>query len=220
MMNIHPERTMLDLMPLVGEGELDTEMMHSYVAKHPSGVDVLITSVKPAALDGLSTDCLDNILYVLKRSYRYIVMDVPAMLQTITLHALAHSNIVFLIANLFDLTTASDTIKLADALEEDSIPRENINIVINRVSKSNQIQSKDIMRVFEGRVLAYVPNDSRLVTTINQGTPLALSGGDSPWKQSIEELADLAAGTQPSAVQETEDKPNPNLRWWRANGTA
>jgi Flp pilus assembly CpaE family ATPase len=61
-------------------------------------------------------------------------MDVPAILHEITMHALSHSNVVLLIANLFDLTTASDTMKLAAALEEENIPNECIQVVINRVS--------------------------------------------------------------------------------------
>jgi len=217
MMNINPEYTMMDIQPI--HSELDMDTIQAHITKHPSGVHILTTSNKPAALDALSNDCLDSILYVLKSSYRYIIMDVPAILQDITLHAMAHSNSVLLIANLFDVTTAADTMKLAEALENESIPQENIGVVLNRVSKSNQLQSKDMLKVFNGKITAYVPNDNQLVSAVNKGLPLAMSGGSSEWMQSLEQLANIAAGL-PDTASPTTEKRTTSLKWWRANGTA
>ncbi|HUV06069.1 MAG TPA: AAA family ATPase [Armatimonadota bacterium] len=192
MLNVTPKHTIAEMESLCDE--VDTDLVQSYVTKHPSGVHVLAASVTPVPLSAVSAECLDSLLYVLKRTYRYVVLDVPPILHEATLHALAHSNMVLLIANLFDLTTASDTKKIYDALQQEHISKENIKIVLNRVLKANRLRTADIERMFDCDILAQIPNDRRMVTSVNQGIPLALSDGDSPIGRSFTMLADAVAG--------------------------
>ena len=205
MFNIVPKGTMADMVPMVKD--LDADIVSKYVTKHSSGVDILVTSTEPLAFDALSIECLDTLIHVLKQSYRYILMDVPPILHEITLHAMANSSVIFLVANLFDLTTASDTKKLYDALRNEHIPTEHIWVVLNRVSKVNKLRSGDIGKMFNGSVRATIPNDSRLVNAVNQGVPIVLTSGDTPLKRSIGELARMVAGTSGEQAQGQEEVP-------------
>lgn len=211
MLNLRPERAIMDMESI--STDLDAESLQGYIMKHSSGLHVLVTSINPYPPDALSTESLDNLFYLLKRSYRYIVIDVPAIMQKITLHAMAYSSHILLIANLFDLTTATDTMKLCVALQEENIPKEHIGIIINRVSKVNQLQSSDIARVFDNHIVASIPNDKRLVAAVNDGNPLAANCGDCPWKESMEELADFVTGTKHSK----NDSDNSPARRWLFN---
>lgn len=192
MLNITPKHTIADMESVCDE--VDTDLVQSYVTKHPSGVHVLTASVTPLPLNAVSSECLDRLLYVLKRTHRYVILDVPPILHEVTLHALAHSNIILLIANLFDLTTATDTKKIYDALQQEHVSKENIRIVLNRVLKANRLRVADIEQMFGCGILAQIPNDRRLVTAINQGIPLVLSDGDSPIGRSFALLAEAVAG--------------------------
>ncbi len=198
MFNIRPGRVLSELEPV--SAELDTTIIQDYVTSHPSGVDILVSSSEPLPLDAMSEECLENLIYVLKRMYRYIVVDVPPILHGPTLRLLSHASTILLIANLFDLTTATDTKRFFTAVGESRIPRENISIVLNRVSKINQISIKDIETLFECGVLATIPNDSRLVSAVNQGVPIAITDGDSPFGRSISELASKVSGVGQSAA--------------------
>ncbi len=187
MLNLTPKRTIAELVP--DTKELDADLVANYITKHPAGLHVLVASLDPLPLDAVSVECLDQLLYVLKRTYRYVIVDMPPMLHAATLHVLARSNTILLVANLFDLTTAADTKKLYGALRDEHIAKENIKVVLNRVSKVNRLRTTDIEQMFDCGVLAHIPNDRRLVNAVNQGVPLMMNDGDSPLGRSMSRLA-------------------------------
>ena len=200
MFNVVPKGTIADMVPLVKD--LDADIVSKYVTKHSSGVDILVSSTEPLQFGTVGVDCLDPLMHILKQNYRFILMDVPPILHEVTLHAMANSTLIFLVANLFDLTTATDTKKLYDALRNEHIPAEHIWIVLNRVSKANKLRPGDIGKMFDGSVRATIPNDRRLVVAINQGVPIVLTSGDTPLKRSFTHLADMITGTEHEHVEE------------------
>lgn len=141
MLNLTPKRTISEL-DGVG-GDLDAGMLQSYVTRHSSGLHVFVAATTPLPLDAVSGECLDNLLHVMKRHYRCILVDVPPILHEPTLHVLGHSNLVCLVGNLFDITTATDTKRAYDSLLSEHISPENIKIILNRVSKSNRLKASE-----------------------------------------------------------------------------
>lgn len=189
MMNIVPTGTISDMVPICKE--LDADVVNNYVTKHPSGVDVLATSVEPLPPDAVTIECLDNLFYILKHTYRYIIVDVPPMLYSSTLHVLANSTLILLVASLTDLTTLTDTKKLYDALRDQHMAKESIGIVLNRVAKGNRLKASDIEDMFEHRVLVHIENDDRVTQSANQGRPLAMADRNSPFCRGVRSLADV-----------------------------
>lgn len=198
MFNIRPGRSLSELEPV--SREIDTTILQDYVTRHPSGVDILVASSDPLPLDAMSAECVENVLYVLRRMYRYIVVDVPPILHEPTLRLLSHANMILLIANLFDLTTATDTKRFFTAVGESRIPRENIGVVLNRVSRSNQIHTQDMESLFESGILASIPNDNRLVSAVNEGLPITVKESGSPFGRSMAELAAKITGSNGARV--------------------
>jgi pilus assembly protein CpaE len=192
MFNVRPARTLAELDPICND--LDITMIEDYLTRHPSGVDILVSSMESLPLDAMSAECLENLIYVLKRKYRYIVLDVPPMLHGPTLSLLSHANTILVIANLFDVTTATDTKRFFRTVSESRIPRENLGVVLNRVSRANHIPAKDMENLFEGGILATIPNDNRLVSAVNEGVPITVSDGDSPFGRSMRVLASKVSG--------------------------
>ena len=98
--------------------------------------------------------------------------------------------LALLVANLYDLTTVRDTRLLLEAIEGRYVPREKIQIVLNRVSRQNKLCVPDIERALGHPIAAQVPNDGRLVPhSINQGVPFVLSQPHSAVAQSLRHLA-------------------------------
>lgn len=192
MFNVSPKGTLVDVMP-TGE-DMDADIIENSVTKHPSGVNILITSNDPMPLDAITNEVMDNLLYVLKRKYRYIIIDAPPMLHHTTLNVLAHSNLILLVANMLDLTTVADTRKFYDAIRQEQIPREVVGVVLNRVARENKIQVEDVERLFECCILARIPNDPRLVDAVNQGIPLAQGDQDSAFIRSITAMSRRITG--------------------------
>ena len=199
MFNVVPKGTMADMVPLVKD--LDADMVANYLTKHSSGVDILVSSTEPLPFDAIGVDCLDSVLHVLKQNYRYILIDSPPILHDLTLHAMESSSMILLVANLFDLTTATDTKKMYDALRDRHIPSKHIWVILNRVSKVNKLRSGDVTKMFNGSIKASLPNDRRLVNSVNQGIPAVLNSGETPLKRSISNLAKMIAGNVSEQAQ-------------------
>jgi len=145
----------------------------------------------PADLDALNVKCLSAVLSTLKRSYRFIVFDVPSMLYETTTFALTHATAVVLVANLFDLTTLHDTRKLYHLLTRQSVPKERIHLVLNRVARHNRLQAAETERTLGRPATATIPNAAGLVVnSINEGVPFVISHSQAAVSHSIRELAE------------------------------
>jgi pilus assembly protein CpaE len=189
MMNIVPKGTIVDVMPVCKE--LDVDLVGNYITKHSSSVHVLVTSMEPRPPDVVSVECMDNLFYILKHTYRYIIVDMPPMLHASTLHVLNNSTLILLVASLSDLTTITDTKRFYDALRNQHISKESIGIVLNRVMKSNKLKTTDIEDMFDHRVLVHIENDDRVTIAANQGVPLAMTDRNSPFTRGVRNLADV-----------------------------
>ncbi len=202
MFNVTPKSTLVDVIP--ASDDLDVDMIDNSITRHPSGLDILVTTVDPLPINAISDEYMDNLLYVLKRRYRYVVIDVPPLLHRTTINVAAHSNLVLLVASLYDLTTVADTRKFFDALRQEQIPVEKLGIVLNRVSRENRLQAAEVEQLFECCVLAHFPNEPRLGEAVDHGVPLALQDGDSPFVRSMVTLAERVMGVPASAPEPTQ----------------
>jgi pilus assembly protein CpaE len=209
MLNLSPRRTMADMTGKVED--LDPHFVDSHLETHESGLRVLIGSVEPRPLDFFSAHFLDVLMGILKRSYRFIVVDAPPVLHSGTIYMLTHSQLVLLIANLQDLTTASDTKKHMTAIRGRYVPENRLKIVLNRVSKDSLLHIEDVEKLLDRHVTACVPNDGRMVSeSINVGVPLVTSHPHNPVALGIRELKSVLL--QPAANGANAGHPG---RWQR-----
>ncbi|MDQ2800778.1 MAG: AAA family ATPase [Armatimonadota bacterium] len=206
LLNLSPRRTLADLVRL-DPGDLDERLLEDHLERHECGLRVLPGANAPLPLDALTPDCLDRILSLLKRSHRYLVLDVPPVLHATTLHALTHAHAVLLVANLFDMTTLADSRLWLDAMAGQYVAREAIHLILNRVSSRNRLQIPDIERTLGCAAAGLIPNDGKLVpNSVNAGHPFVLSHPSSRVAQSVFGLArQLAAdGVSESAATASE----------------
>ena len=198
MLNTKAKLTIADMAE--NRSELDPDLVKNYIVKHPSGLHMLVTSNKPIYMETISVSMLEELFYILRGMYRYIVMDVPPLLHSSVIETLSSSNYILLVANLTDLTAVTDARKLYDALLEEQLPKEQIKLVLNRVSKSTRIQVDDVRHMFDCEIVAQIPEDGRTTIAINQGEPLALLEPDSPFRHCINDLADLVSQSSPISL--------------------
>jgi pilus assembly protein CpaE len=187
MFNITPKGTIADLAHMCKE--LDVDVIGNYMTRHPLGVHIITMSVKPIAQDAVPMECMDEILYILKRMYKFIVVDVPASLNTGTMRIFSRSSLVVLVSNLMDLNAVTDAHKLYEALLEEGLSRDVMGIVFNRISRSDSLKANDVRKMFDCRTLAEVPNDDRVTAAINEGTPLVASDPSCRFSKGIGVLA-------------------------------
>jgi pilus assembly protein CpaE len=191
MLNIRPTRTIVDLVSMTDE--LDIQLVEDHMVEHESGVRVLIGSVDPVALEAIPVPTIEAILNTLRLNYRFVVIDMPPFLHSAHLHVLTYCSTLLLVANLFDVTTVSDAKKFFQVVEGRYVAKEKIHLVLNRSSKFNRLVASDVVRALDHPVAAEIPNDSRLVYAINQGIPIVMSRPNSPVAQSIQQLVDAVS---------------------------
>jgi pilus assembly protein CpaE len=152
---------------------------------------MLAGSSLPTDLNLVGVKTLGAVLSALKRSHRFIVLDVPPMLYETTAYALTHATAVVLVANLFDLMTLNDTRKLYDLLTREYLPDERIHLVLNRVTRSNRLPAEEIEEAMGRPATARIPNAAGLVVgAANEGRPFVMSHREAPVSRSIRELGD------------------------------
>lgn len=212
LLNIKPRRTLVDLLDLAPEA-LDAQILEDCMEQHESGIRVLVTSLMPVALDALVPTFIDRVLRLLKDKYRYIVMDVPPILHSGTLHAYSYASGVLLIANRNEITTINDTRQLLDTLDGKYVARENIHIVMNRLAVGDRMEIADIERALNCTVAAHLPNEGLIVSdSINTGVPFMLSNPDSLVAHSMRMLAHRMMGNKVNTFLET--APQQQVRGW------
>src|SRR5919197_2529262 len=75
MLDVTPERTVADLVPLIDK--LDPELLRSFLYVHSSGVKVLCAPTRVEDSEALTTERVRRILDVLARTFDYVVIDLP-----------------------------------------------------------------------------------------------------------------------------------------------
>ncbi|HEY3267585.1 MAG TPA: AAA family ATPase [Armatimonadota bacterium] len=187
-LNMKPQRTLAELAPMVDD--IDWALLSRYVHEHQSGLHVMFGSDRPLPLDAITVPCLDRIINVLKREYKYIVFDTPPYLHATTLHALSLANAVMLVCNLFDYTTIADTKQLFDTLDGAYVSKDRLKLVVNRVNAQNKFRLEDVERTFGHDVFAQVPNEPKVVALLNTGYPSHEGIKDTALGESMRSLRD------------------------------
>jgi pilus assembly protein CpaE len=215
MLNLKPKRTLAELIPMAAE--MDDRLVEETLETHESGLKVLVGASRPQPLDLFSPEVMEPLLGILKRAYRTVIVDVPPILHSGTLHVLTHSQKVLLVANCLDLTTAANTKELVEVIKGSYVPADRIHIVLNRQSRDNQFQTADLERVLGQPILGAVPNETEMVAaSINEGVPFLLSQPTSALSQSVRALAVSLTGREIPPAEAVA----PTRRGWRGLLTA
>jgi len=204
MLNLAPTHTLTEL--AYAGPQLDGEMLENYVVRHESGVSVLTTSVEPVPPEALPDEYVDLTINILKRLYRYIVIDAPPLLSASTNAAMSRCSYLFVVANLQELTAVADAKKFARAVVGKYISRDRLRVILNRVARSNPLPVGDARKLLDYEVAAEVPNDDNVPLAANQGNPIVLDKPRSPASVSIRALANwvVQSAGHTKGISETE----------------
>jgi pilus assembly protein CpaE len=216
-LNIAPPQTLVDLAKMT---EVDLDVIKAATVTHSSGLDVVLGATSLQALDALSVTRVEQVFSVLRKRYRFIVVDVPNMLHAGTLQVLESAHVVLLVCNLMDLTAVTDTCRWVEAMENSIVQKERIRLVLNRVAKENHMSIDAIEELIGLKAWAKVPNDFILVSrSANNGTPFVTDAPSAPVSQVIRQMAQALSKDLEhieTSTQEPEEKPK--FGFFKRNG--
>ncbi len=179
------------------------------LATNAGGVDVLAAPDKPVS-DPVDAAQLHDLLDYTRLLYDWVVLDLPAIFSRSALLAVSEADKTFVVAT-SDLASLHLARKAINLLVQVGFAKERYQIVMNRMSKHDEIGGSDIEKIFNCSVFATLPNDYfALHRVISLGQPLSadcelgraiatlgarMTGGAGPDRKG----ASLAAG-EPSAA--------------------
>jgi pilus assembly protein CpaE len=197
LMNIHPKRTIAELMQ--ENVELDRDLLESYLYER-NGVNVLAAPNKPELAELVNEDGVTRILRALASFHDYIVIDTPPAFNDLTLAALDQSDSILMVLTP-DLPSLKDNKRALDLTKTLSI-NEKIKLLLNRSGGGFGIEAEDVERSMEMRISASFPNDAKLVmTAMNRGVPFVIMDPNAPMAKSIQSLLPLVGRLEPGPAK-------------------
>jgi pilus assembly protein CpaE len=171
------------------------------LAEPCGGIDILPA---PAAPEGVAVDGnrLAVVLDSARQCYDWTIIDLPTIFQRISMMTAAMSDQAFLVttSELPSLHLARKSVAL---LEQIGLPKERVQMLVNRISRWDGIGTADLEKLFNCPVYSSLPNDYfSLHRVITLGQPL---GPDSDLGKAIEGLAGRLAGPSQSATKRPAD---------------
>ena len=191
-LNINPAYSINDAIANVKD--LDEISLHSLVSKHPSGLHVLSFKHENHNENFDKAMQMGRLLPTLLEFYPYVFVDLSSGVDRMFAPVLSQASKVFLVTqqNLVAIKNAS---RITKALTlEYGIAKEQIELIVNRYEKRQQIRLKDIEQTLTGIKSHVIPNDFKAaIESANLGKPFVESRKNSSITKSVAELSQTLA---------------------------
>ena len=176
---------------------LDDELIRSVVRTSEDGVHVIAAPQEIVPLESVDTDQLLRVLDHLRRSFGFVVLDLPANWTNWTLSAAVSADVVMLVVEL-SVSSLRQAKRRLDLFRSVGIPAEHVAVVVNRVEKRlfRTINLSDVADTLHHPALASVSLDEPVVGSAqDQGRLVRALHRRSAFSADINHLAEaLLAG--------------------------
>ena len=180
---------------------LDAGLMESYMSKHSSGAAVLPAPVNMAPSEEVEPEAVGTIIQQCKKLYKFIILDIPTVLDEHTIACLDSSNEIFLICDMM-VPSVRNTIRAMDLFEQLEYKKDKFRLIVNRYYESEQISLREISRHIRLPIYWLIPYDARTVeSAVNSGQVVDEVDASSEVAHSFIALAQHCLGLQPQTTK-------------------
>ena len=193
MLDIVPERTIADLVPVIDK--LDPELIRGFMSVHASGLKVLPAPARPEEGEKVTAAHIRKILEVLTRTCDYVVVDTPRQLSDQTIATLDASNLVCLVAS-NQLTCLKSTKLCLGMLKSWRYTNDKVKLIMNQAHNGSSLPMSDAEMAIDYPIFWKVPYDGHLVASSQWGKPFVHAQPSAKISQNISGLAQAVSGTR------------------------
>jgi pilus assembly protein CpaE len=182
------ERSVIDIIPHIEQ--LDSDIFKQVLARHSSGVQLLMRPERPELADTVTAAHVEKVLTYLPRFFQYVIVDCELSYDDKLLSVLDRADCIMLVLtpDLGALRNTKHFLQLAKTL---GYPRQKIAFVLNRANSNVGLTPGEIERVLgPGRFFRMDSYGRMLTNAVNMGTPAVLSQPRSEFARVIREIAD------------------------------
>ena len=158
---------------------------------------VLLPAAQIRDKNDVNTDQMKELIFSLKESFDYILIDCPAGIEQGFKNAIAAADEAIVVTTP-EVSATRDADRIIGLLEAAGI--KNPKIVVNRlridmVKEKNMLSVEDILDILAVKLLGVVPDDETVVISTNKGEPLVYKG-DSLAAKAFKNIASRIEGTE------------------------
>jgi pilus assembly protein CpaE len=170
-MGLQPKQTIYDLAR--SSGSLDSDKVESYLARHVSGVGVLLAPTPPDHASAVSVDFLRQLYPVVREMSDYVVVDTPTGFTPEVISAIDASSDVCMVSALDTLALKNTKLGI-ETLGLMGYEQDRVKLVLNRADSNVGLDPDATASVVGRHPDVLVPSHRDVVRAINSGTPVAL----------------------------------------------
>jgi len=188
----HPERGLDEL--------LVSKMLVNYKDK----LSIIAAPAELRLLPVIRPDVVRTLIAILRRKFRFVVLDVPHVWTDWTAASLTYSDHTVMVAQLW-LRSLTHATRLLTAWQAVAIKREAISLVINRSGAKfkEAVTTKDFESICRRTIDAYINNDVKAVTYAENNAQTIFEGEQNTLlRQQISELARMLVKRYDAAILE------------------
>ena len=196
-LGLAPDKTVYELAK-VG-GAVDADKLDAYLAKHSSGVRVLMAPTRPDHAGVIGTEFLRDVYTALRSSNDFVVVDTPPGFTPEVIASIDSSSHVCVVGMLDSLSLKNTKLGL-DTLELMGYQGDRIRLVLNRADSRVGITQDDVLAVVGRMPDVLVPSERDIPRSVNEGVPIVVSKDRSDAARAFKRLAALYDMSNPAVA--------------------
>ena len=158
---------------------------------------VLLPAAQIRDKNDVNTDQMKELIFSLKESFDYILIDCPAGIEQGFKNAIAAADEAIVVTTP-EVSATRDADRIIGLLEAAGIksPRIVVNrLRIDMVKEKNMLSVEDILAILAVKLLGVVPDDETVIISTNKGEPLVYKG-DSLAAKAFKNIASRIEGVE------------------------
>jgi pilus assembly protein CpaE len=185
-LGLPPERTLYDLAR--SGGSLDAEKIEDFLAEHPCGVRALLAPRRPDHASAVTVDFVREMFDVLREMADVVIVDTPPGFTPEVIAAIDRSSWVCVVAMLDALSLKNTKLGL-ETLDLMGYDQDHIKVVLNRADSRVGVTPEDVTILLGRAPDVRVPSHRDITRSVNEASPIVLSGGNGEARRAFEMLA-------------------------------
>ncbi len=179
---------------------LDDSLITSLITQHSANLSLLAAPLETHEAEEIQPEDVTEILHVLGRRFERIVLDLPHTFDPVTVAALDLADDILLVMTL-DIPGIRGTKRALKVLDRLGYSRAKIHVVVNRWSKTIDVELQKVEAHLGEQFIGFVPNDyARVMDSINLGRPHVHAEPSSKIALEIKRIASALAADHNSTL--------------------
>ncbi|MBN1550441.1 AAA family ATPase [bacterium] len=171
--NIKPKYSILDLGETINT--IEPKLLKDALSKHSSGTFLLAGTNQIEESEAIHANQIDQLLYLLKTIFEYIIIDIHRTFDEITIKALDEADILLTVSN-SEIPAIYNTKRCLDLFKKMGYSNDKVQLILNRCSAASGMDFRQLEKTIGYPIRWKLPNLNypKMLKSINEGNPISL----------------------------------------------